>query len=246
MKVLLIIPARYQSTRFPGKPLIDILGKTMIERVYEKCTEAFPSENIYVATEDTRIIDFCTSVSIKSVLTSDNCFTGTDRVAETAEILEADVYINVQGDEPLFNPEDIKLLLEKVKENPNQVYCGYCPIDDEEMYKSRSTPKVVVGLKEQLLYMSRSPIPGNKSGAFGFSYRQVCAYAFPKDALRIFKAVGKKTPLELEEDLELLRFLEMGYPVQMIQMSKESIAVDHPVDLEKVIQKIVYDNPFSF
>ena len=241
MKVLLIIPARYQSSRFPGKPLTDILGKAMIERVYQKCTEAFPSENIYVATEDSRIIDFCTSANIQSVLTSDNCLTGTDRVAETAEILDADVYINVQGDEPLFNPEDIKLLLEKVKENPNQVYCGYCQIDDEEMFKSRSTPKVVVGLKEQLLYMRRSPIPGNKSGVFGFSHRQVCAYAFPKEALKTFKAVGRKTPLEQEEDIELLRFLEMGFPIQMVEMSKESIAVDHPEDLEKVIQKLIYD-----
>lgn len=242
MKILLIIPARYQSSRFPGKPLTNILGIAMIERVHQKCTEAFPAEDIYVATEDSRIIEFCTSVNIQSVITSDKCLTGTDRVAETSKILDADVYINVQGDEPLFNPEDIKILLKKVEENPNQVYCGYCEIDNEEMFLSRSTPKVVVGLKEQLLYMSRSPIPGNKQGAFGFSHRQVCAYAFPKEALQIFKAVEKKTPLEQEEDLELLRFLEMGYPVQMVKMSKESIAVDHPEDLEKVIQKLTHDN----
>lgn len=238
MKVVLIIPARYQSSRFPGKPLVDILGKKMIERVYLQCSEAFPAEDIYVATEDERIVDFCRSANIKSMLTTDSCLTGTDRVAETAEILEADIYINVQGDEPLFNPDDIKLLLEKVQENPNHVYCGYCEITDEDMFNNRSIPKVVLGLKEQLLYMSRSAIPGNKKGAFKFSNRQVCAYAFPKEALKLFKEVGSKTPLEEEEDLELLRFLEMGYPVQMIKMSKDSIAVDHPADVEKVIQRL--------
>lgn len=241
MKIVLIIPARYKSTRFPGKPLVDILGKTMIERVHAQCTKAFPANQIFVATEDARIIDFCESKSIQSILTSDNCLTGTDRVAETAEIIEADVYINVQGDEPVFNPQDIQVLLDKVENNPNQVYCGYCEIDDEEMFFSRSTPKVVLSIKEQLLYMSRSPIPGNKTGTFGFSHRQVCAYAFPKEALKIYKAAGAKTPLEQEEDLEILRFLEMGYPVQMVKMSSASIAVDHTEDVEKVIQKLQHD-----
>lgn len=241
MKIVLIIPARYKSSRFPGKPLVEILGKTMIERVYLQCCKAFFSEDIYVATEDLRIIDFCKSINIKSILTTDNCLTGTDRIAEAAAILEADVYINVQGDEPVFNPEDITLLLEKVKENPNLVYCGYCEIDDVEMFNSRSIPKVVLGLNEQLLYMSRSAIPGNKMGTFGFSNRQVCAYAFPKEALNMFKSTKGKTPLEEEEDLELLRFVEMGYPVQMIRMSKESIAVDNPEDVEKVIQRLEYE-----
>ena len=238
MKILLVIPARYKSTRFPGKPLTDILGKPMIKRVYEKCAEAFPAEDIYVASEDKRIIDYCEFQKIKSILTTDNCLTGTDRVAEVAETLVADVFINVQGDEPVFNPEDIKLLVERVKAAPNNVYCGYCEIEDEEMYVSRSVPKMVMGLNEQLLYMSRNAIPANKAGEFRFAYRQVCAYAFPKEALKIYKGAGKKTPLEQEEDLELLRFLEMGYPVQLVKMSKESIAVDHPEDVEKVIERL--------
>jgi 3-deoxy-manno-octulosonate cytidylyltransferase (CMP-KDO synthetase) len=238
MKVVLIIPARYKSSRFPGKPLVDILGKTMIERVYLQCAQAFPTDLIYVATEDERILEFCKRLGIQSVLTTDKCLTGTDRVAEAAEIVEADIYINVQGDEPVFNPDDIKVLLEQVHNNPDKVYCGYCEIDDEAMFISRSTPKVVVDLKEQLIYMSRSPIPGNKAGTFGFSNRQVCIYAFPKNALKTFKTIGSKTPLEQEEDLEILRFLEMGFPVQMVKMSKESIAVDHPEDVERVIERL--------
>ncbi len=238
MKIVLVIPARYKSTRFPGKPLTDIDGKPMLLRVYEQCVKAFPAESIYVATEDSRIVEYCNSCNIRSVLTSDNCLTGTDRVAEAAESIEADVYINVQGDEPVFNPDDIRLLLNRVNENPGQVYCGYCDIDNEEMYLSRSTPKMVMGLKGQLLYMSRSGIPGNKSGSFSFAYRQVCAYAFPKEALKIYKSHTTKTPLEQEEDLELLRFIEMGYPVQLVKMSDLSIPVDHPEDVVKVTERL--------
>jgi 3-deoxy-manno-octulosonate cytidylyltransferase (CMP-KDO synthetase) len=242
MKIALVIPARYKSTRFPGKPLTDIAGKTMLLRVFEQCAKAFPKEAIYVATEDERIMKYCEVNGIQGILTTDDCFTGTDRVAEAAEQLDADVYINVQGDEPVFNPDDIKLLLEQVKAHPEQVYCGYCDIDDEAMYLSHSTPKMVMGLKGQLLYMSRSGIPGNKAGSFNFAYRQVCAYAFPKDALKIYKACTSKTPLEQEEDLELLRFIEMGYPVQLVKMSKLSIPVDHPEDVSKVIERLNHDN----
>lgn len=236
MNVVLIIPARYKSSRFPGKPLIEIEGKTMIERVHQQCALAFSTAKIFVATEDQRIFDFCTAKNIQALLTSDNCLTGTDRIAEAADQVAADVYINVQGDEPLFNPKDIELLLKSVYDDPSQIYCGYCEIDNETMFLSRSIPKVVVDLNEKLLYMSRSPIPGNKMGTFGFSHRQVCAYAFPKKALMALKKTKEKTPLEKEEDLEILRFLEMGYPIQMVKMSKKSIAVDHPEDVEKVIQ----------
>lgn len=238
MKIVLIIPARYQSTRFPGKPLTIIEGKTMLQRVYEQCCKAFPKENIYIATEDQRIVDYCAAMQIQSVLTSDNCLTGTDRVAEAAETIDADVYINVQGDEPVFNPEDITVLLDKIKEAPGNVYGGYCAIDTEEMYLSRSTPKMVMGINGQLLYMSRSGIPGNKAGSFNFAYRQVCAYAFPKQSLAIYKGHGAKTALEQEEDLELLRFLELGYPVQLVKMSDVSIPVDHPEDVDKVIERL--------
>ncbi len=238
MKIHLIIPARYKSTRFPGKPLTDIGGKAMLRRVFEQCAQAFPEKDIYVATEDERIMTYCRDHGMQAVLTTDDCLTGTDRVAEAAEILDSDVCINVQGDEPLFNPDDIRLLVEKVRQEPGRVYAGYCPIDDEEMYRSLSVPKMVMGLNEQLLYTSRHPIPGNKAGAFRMAWRQVCAYAFHREALRMYRSCTAKTPLEQEEDLELLRFLEMGYPVQLVQMSRESIAVDHPEDVEKVLEKL--------
>ncbi len=238
MKSILIIPARYKSSRFPGKPLIDLAGKSMIERVYEQCAKAYPKENIYVATEDERIIDHCTKRDIQAILTSDDCLTGTDRVAEVAEKIDADYYINVQGDEPLFNPLDIKLILQSIDDHQGEVLNGFCEIDNEEQYFSPSIPKVVARPDGRLLYMSRSAIPGNKKGRFIFSHRQVCIYAFPKRALEEYKLHGKKTPLEQEEDIEILRFLELGYEVRMMSLSKESIAIDNPEDVEKVLMKI--------
>jgi 3-deoxy-manno-octulosonate cytidylyltransferase (CMP-KDO synthetase) len=242
MKVVVVIPARYESTRFPGKPLTDILGKTMLLRVYEKCTSVVPATDVYVATDDARILDYCAGQNIQAVLTSKQCLTGTDRVAEFAELVAADVYVNVQGDEPVFNPADIELLLQIVQQDPDKVYGGYCAIDSEEMYLSKSVPKMVMDLNKRLMYMSRQPIPGNKAGEFKFAYRQVCAYAFPAASLKIYKGQTSKTPLEQEEDLELLRFLELGYPVNLIEMSKNSIAVDHPEDLLKVIERLTHDS----
>lgn len=238
MKSILVIPARFESTRFPGKPLTDILGKSMIQRVYEQCIQAFPKENIYVATEDERIKNHCEDHGIQCLMTSNNCLTGTDRIAEVAEIIDADYYINVQGDEPLFNPEDIKYLINKIPEYNEEIINGYCLIDDESDYRSVSIPKVVFRPDGRLLYMSRSPIPGNKSNKFSLSYRQICAYAFPKKALKEFSKSNRKTLLENEEDIEILRFLELGYEVRMIEMSNVSIPVDHQEDLQKVIKKL--------
>lgn len=238
MKSILVIPARFESTRFPGKPLTDILGKSMIQRVYEQCIKAFPKKDIYVATEDERIKKHCEEYGIQCLMTSNNCLTGTDRIAEVAEIIDADYYINVQGDEPLFNPEDIKYLINKIPEHKGEIINGYCPIDNESDYRSVSTPKVVFRPDGRLLYMSRSPIPGNKSNKFSLSYRQICAYAFPKKALKEFYNSKGKTLLENEEDIEILRFLELGYEVRMIEMSNVSIPVDHQEDLQKVIKKL--------
>ncbi len=238
MKTILVIPARYQSTRFPGKPLIELAGKSMIQRVFDQCAKAYPKELIYVATEDDRIVSHCRTMGIQAILTSDDCLTGTDRIAEVALQIEADYYINVQGDEPVFNPEDISALLAVLPKFDGSVLNGYCALDNEDDYRSVSVPKVVFRPDGRLLYMSRSAIPGNKKSVFRYGFRQVCIYAFPKQALLEFKNIGRKTPFEEEEDIEILRFLEMGYEVQMIPMSKDSIPIDNPEDMEKVLKKI--------
>lgn len=238
MKLALIIPARYESKRFPGKPLIDIKGKSMIVRVYEQCAKTFPKEDIYVATDDKRIINHCKLHGVQTVMTSDQCLTGTDRVAEAALQINADYYINVQGDEPIFNPNDIIIVIENIKKYPGEVLNGYCSIDSEESYFSKSIPKVVFRPDGRMLYMSRNPIPGNKNGDFVKSWRQICIYAFPKKLLQEFYSVKEKFILEKEEDIEILRFLEMGYEVRMVELSSDSIAVDFPEDLIRVHKRL--------
>ena len=241
MKYILVIPARFKSTRFPGKPLVLINGKTMIQRVYEQCLQSVSQEKIYVATEDIRILEFCEGNGIQCILTSDKCLTGTDRVGEVAKLIDADFYINVQGDEPIFNPKDIDLLINELNLKSKtiyDVYCGFTRIIEAERFFSKDVPKTVVNIKNELLYISRSSIPGNKNGDFNHGYRQVCAYAFSKKSLQIFCSQKRKTFLEEQEDIELLRFLDLGIKVKMIKMSEDSIPVDRKDDLQRVLKKL--------
>ena len=205
----------------------------MIVRTYRQCAKAVPAELIYVTTDDHRIKVACDQADIRVIMTSSDCLTGTDRVAEAARQIDADIYINVQGDEPVFNPADLSSLIAAAQENSNDVINGYCEIKTEEMFRSGSTPKVVMRPDGRLLYMSRAPIPTNKTQNFSSARRQVCAYAFPKAALEAFTSTGTKTPLESIEDIEILRFLELGWEVRMIPMSSDSVAVDNPDDIKR-------------
>ncbi|QEY65411.1 3-deoxy-manno-octulosonate cytidylyltransferase [Metapseudomonas lalkuanensis] len=226
-----IIPARYESSRLPGKPLIEICGIPMIIRTYDQCAKACPQEKIFVATDDDRIKDVCEAHGIQVLMTSKDCLTGTDRVAECARLIDSEVFINVQGDEPLFNPQDLISIIEKINDFPGDVLNGFCPILEEEHFRSTSTPKVVIRPDGRLLYMSRATIPGTKDDRFIAGHRQVCVYAFPRKALEAFSSQTKKTPLESIEDIEILRFLELGWEVRMIELSTSSIAVDNPEDV---------------
>ena len=174
-------------------------------------------------------------------MTATSCLTGTDRVAEVAEQIEADYYLNVQGDEPLMNPEDIRATRRAISEYHGEIINGYAAITEEEQYRSLSIPKLVFRPDGRLLYMSRSPIPGNKAATFRKSWRQICVYAYPREALFAYAKRTEKTPLEEQEDLEILRFLEMGYEVRMIPLSADSIAVDVPEDVDRVIAKLRAD-----
>lgn len=238
MNACVIIPARFKSSRFPGKPLALINGISMLERTYLQCKKAYDHKSIYVATDDNRIVKFCKEKKINVIKTSKRCLTGTDRVAEVAKKIKADTYINVQGDEPLFNPLDIKKLISESKKNPSNILCGYTPIKDKSLFFDSQIPKVVFDKKLNLLYMSRSPIPGNKKNKFDFAFRQVCAYSFPRKDLLTFSSLKNKSPLESSEDLELLRFLELGKRIKMIKMSDVSISVDNPDDIKKVESKL--------
>lgn len=234
MRAVIVIPARFQSSRLPGKPLIDLCGQSLIQRTFGRCAEAFPKELIYVATDDDRVRVHCEGLGMNTLMTSPACLTGTDRVAEVAGMVPADLYINVQGDEPLMNPEDIGILLKAARAHPGEVLNGIAEVETEEQFRSPTIPKVVARPDGRLLYMSRGAVPTSKALAFVRAWRQICVYGFPPAALRDFAAAPGKTPLEEIEDIEILRFLELGYEVRMVPLSQDSIAVDTPEDAERV------------
>lgn len=238
MKTNIIIPARFQSSRFPGKPLIDICGQSLIERVWRRCCLASKKEDVYVATDSDNIFEHCKSKDIQCLMTSDKCLTGTDRVYEAAEKLNADLVVNVQGDEPLIDPADISKVIDSHISNPSAIHCGMCKINTEQDFRSPSVPKVVCSSTGKLFYMSRGAIPTDKILSFRNAMKQVCIYAFPSYALKAFALHGKKTHLESIEDIEILRFLELGYEVEMVEVSDSSIAVDFPEDVARVVQAI--------
>jgi 3-deoxy-manno-octulosonate cytidylyltransferase (CMP-KDO synthetase) len=242
LSYVVIIPARYGSSRLKGKPLVDLCGVPMIVRTYRQCVKACPSEKVFVACDDERIKKVCEQYGIKVLMTSKKCLTGTDRVAECAQKVDADVYINVQGDEPVFNPKDLKVFINAVHKFPTEILNGVCEIDDEELFRKPSIPKAVMRADGQLLYISRAAIPTNQKNEFIKSWRQVCVYAFPKKSLATFAGQKVKTPLEQIEDIEILRFLELGLEVRLIPLSSESLAVDYPDDIAQVEQIIQQRN----
>jgi 3-deoxy-manno-octulosonate cytidylyltransferase (CMP-KDO synthetase) len=237
-----IIPARYDSSRFPGKPLADICGKPMIQHVWERCCKAVGREIVYIATDNSMISNVAGNFGAKVVLTSSNCLTGTDRVAEANNQLNYDFIINVQGDEPLINPKDILTVIDEYLLNPETVINAMSPINDEIEFRSLTIPKVVASKSGNLLYMSRSPIPTNKANSFVFGFKQVCIYGFSKKHLEFFASHHQKSTIEQIEDIEILRFVENDIPVQMVKVGNGSIAVDVPSDLDKVIEYISNDN----
>lgn len=236
MKKAIVIPARYQSSRYPGKPLIDLLGKSMIQRVFEICTEVVGAEHVFIATDDERIQNHCLENNMNVVMTSSSCLTGTDRVYEASLKIDADIFINVQGDEPLLNKEDIQVILDVAEKNPDKIINGMGKISNSEDFFSSTVPKVVADPNGKLLYMSRAGIPSNKSQQFDWGFRQVCIYSFPQNCLKHFYDYGKKTPLEDSEDIEILRFLELGHEVKMVEVSAESVAIDTEEDRERVLK----------
>ena len=230
-KVAVVIPARYKSSRFPGKPLAKIKGKEMILWVAGIAELAVGLENVYVATENEEIVDVVKSYGYKVVLTSDSCLTGTDRVAEAALEIDADIIINIQGDEPMLNPDDIKKVIECKLANPDHIVNCMAYLNSREDVEDKKIPKVITNLQDELIYMSRNAIPGTKTGNGSNPKKQVCIYAFNREHLQAFTSVSRKTPLEAQEDIEIVRFLELGYKVKMLTVDGNTHAVDYPEDI---------------
>ena len=241
MKTVIIIPARFKSSRFPGKPLTLILGKPMILWVAELCTKAIPIEFIYIATDNLRIKEVVEEAGFNVVMTSTKALTGTDRVAEAANQIEADIYINVQGDEPLLDPNDILSILEVKKKFPNEIINGYCKISENEDPTSLHLPKVVFNENSQMIYMSRQLIPATKPNQSKppSYFKQVCIYAFSKKELNDYLNFGRKGTAEFYEDIEILRFLDIGTKIRVVETKSASLAVDVPGDVKRVEESIL-------
>jgi 3-deoxy-manno-octulosonate cytidylyltransferase (CMP-KDO synthetase) len=235
-KVVIVIPARYKSSRFEGKPLAKILGVPMILRVCELCAEALNIKYVYVATDDIRIKKIVESAGFNAIMTSDAHPTGTDRIAEVSNIIDADIYINVQGDEPVIDSADIKRIIEEKVKYPKCVIKGFSKITSNEDPNNLNTVKVVFTENNKMIYMSRSLIPGSKSSKLNASnyYKAVCIYAFNKYELKAYSEYGRKSKMESNEDIEILRFLELGIDVRLVETYSASLAVDEPDDISKV------------
>ncbi len=230
---LIVIPARYRSTRLPGKPLTPIGGRPMIVQTHARCLAALPHDQILVATDDERIADVCRAHGIWVEMTAPDHPTGSDRVAEIAGRIAARTYINVQGDEPVCNPADIRKLISAARAHRDRTIIGYCPLTDEAQWRDPNCCKLLFNRQGELIYIGRASVPASKSGTFQGGWRQICLHAYPREALHAFAATGGKTRLEEIEDHEMLRFLELGLKVHVLEMSDQSIPVDQPGDIAK-------------
>ncbi len=207
----------------------------MIIWVAELCSLAVSSDNVYVATDDHRIKGVVESFGFNAVMTGD-ALTGTDRIAEAAKSIDADIIVNVQGDEPLVEPDDIHKVISAKLKHPDMIINGYSYLSADENPQSVNIPKVVTTEDDVLLYMSRLAVPGFKeSSRAPKSYKkQVCIYAFDKVQLHKYRSYGRKSNIEESEDIEILRFLELGQQVKMIKTRPGSYAVDAPEDVSVV------------
>lgn len=238
MKIIGVIPARYESTRFPGKPLADINGKPMIWWVYQQCKKVSDFDEVYVATDDSRIYDACHGLGIKSIITSSAHKTGTDRVGEVMQKIPADLYVNIQGDEPLLEPETIHSAIVPFFDDQNiHVTNLMTKITDPVDLINPTIPKVIVNKDGRGIYLSRVATPYPKGTLKYNYYKQVCVYGFSPEALSFYCEYGKqygKAKIEAIEDIEILRFIENGYYVQYVEVDSQTVAVDTPKDLERV------------
>lgn len=239
MKMVAVIPARYQSTRLPGKPLADIMGKPMIWWVYQQVKKVRGLASVVVATEDKRIQEKCEAFGMECMMTNEFHKTSTERLYEVAQRIEADYYLCINGDEPMIQPETIEAVLEGREKEDDSVFLvnGMTRIKDPVELMDTSNIKVVTDSSGKALYFSRQPIPYPHAGLDFSYYKHLGILLYNKKALEFFshQPMGK---LEKAESINELRFLEAGYRIQMIEVEAETLSVDTQKDLERVRKKM--------
>jgi 3-deoxy-manno-octulosonate cytidylyltransferase (CMP-KDO synthetase) len=246
----IVIPARFSSTRYPGKPLALIEGIPMVVHVALNCLEIADRDQVIVATDDERISKIVESYEIRCVETSKNHLTGTDRVSEVSKNSSRKSFINVQGDEPLVSGKDILKVVKLFESHKKRIIAtGYCDYEINFNEDSKTVPKLVTTEDNKLLYVSRLNIPfdydsyKNNLPTRMVAKRQVCIYVFPAETLKKYSDRSKRTYLEGLEDIEILRFLELGEVVRVVKVN-DSRAVDTPEDLEAVKKLIAIRNKY--
>ncbi|MBD1432143.1 3-deoxy-manno-octulosonate cytidylyltransferase [Sphingobacterium sp. DN00404] len=243
MRTIGIIPARYESSRFPGKPLVDISGKSMIQRVYEQVKGCAGLSEVIVATDDTRIEEHVRSFAGNVIMTSSTHQSGTDRCAEVvSKISGFDVAINIQGDEPFISPLQIELLSNLFQDASTEIGTLIKKIDNPDDLFNESTPKVVVNARKEALYFSRQTIPFQRDTqredwlkAYTY-FKHIGIYGYQVDILKEITKLPVSS-YEKAEGLEQLRWLENGYRIKIAETEFDTIAVDHPEDIALIKRK---------
>jgi 3-deoxy-manno-octulosonate cytidylyltransferase (CMP-KDO synthetase) len=256
-----IIPARYASIRFPGKALVDIAGRPMIEHVYRRAAASRNVDAVFVATDDPRIADSVKRFGGEARMTSPDHRTGTDRLAEVAAELDCDLVVNVQGDEPLIEPDSIDEAIEPFESDPDLLMSTLCTrlqdlLGDDNPINDPNIVKVVRDLRGFALYFSRAMIPFRRGSSDQLAtspgrldsrrspgmgpYKHIGLYVYRREFLLRIASL-ESTPLERAESLEQLRVLEHGFPIKVIETKHDSIGVDTPEDLERVRRMVTAD-----
>lgn len=239
-RIVAIIPARYNSVRFPGKPLQKILGKSLIQHTYESTVRCRSIDRIIIATDDKRIFDHVTTFGAEVVMTTEHP-SGTDRiasvVAQDPTLQAAEVIINIQGDEPCLDSDTLEELITGLQNDPHAVMATVAVrFEKDDDIHNTAEVKCVFSLNGEALYFSRSPIPGNKTGKIDHDiayYKHLGVYAFRPQFLLLYPTLAT-TPLQSAEDLEQLKVLEHGYRIKIVIASRDCPGVNVPEDLKKV------------
>jgi len=236
LKTTIVIPARWNSSRFKGKPLAKINGITVLERVWRKANLSKIAKKIVVATDHKKIENFCKQKKIQVLMTSNKNKTGTDRVYEVSTKINSDIYVNLQGDEPLIDPKSIDkviLCLEKNVKKKFEVSTGFSKLKSQQNNNEKSCVFLVKSVSNQAIFFSRSKIPFNINNIKVQRYRHIGLYAYTKQSLKKFHQY-KVGPLEISEKLEQMRFLENGERIICTHLSENNLAVDYPSDIKKI------------
>ena len=250
MKKVIVIPARYASTRLPGKPLREIHGKPLIQLVFERAKESRLKDSILIATDDKRIMDVAQSFGADVVMTNPACASGTDRVHEAIQGKDGDIVVNLQGDEPQIRGDMIDAVFSVIEKEHLNMATLCCPLKNEHEYRDPNTVKVVLDRSGFALYFSRSPIPylkgftnfenktrTSKPATRNFIYKHIGMYGFTRTFLSQFVSM-KKGELEEAESLEQLRVLENGYKIKVFITTYDGLGIDTEEDLKRFIQHL--------